>query len=64
MDELFLTGMTLKEARTVLHQKGITEYGVVVTCPPRCRDIDADDSFRVLMVYPNKTPITLLVCKP
>ncbi|NLM10706.1 MAG: hypothetical protein GX213_08035 [Clostridiaceae bacterium] len=64
MNELFLTGMTLKEAKTVLLQKGITDYRVTVTCPPRCKNLNADDDFRVLLVYPNHYPMTILVCKP
>lgn len=64
MDELFLTGMTLKEARVVLLQKGITNFKIVVTSPPRCECESADESFRVLMVYSNYSPIKILVCKP
>ncbi|HZK27684.1 MAG TPA: hypothetical protein VFD00_09140 [Thermoclostridium sp.] len=64
MDELLLTGMTLKEARGVLKQKGIIEYKVVVTSPPRSSGMEAEEDFRVLLVYPNDTPMTVLVCKP
>jgi len=64
MDELFLTGMTLGEAKHVLMQRGITEYKVTVTGPPRLKNVDIDDNFRVLLVYPDHSPITVLVCKP
>ncbi|HEY8422110.1 MAG TPA: hypothetical protein VIL05_10270 [Thermoclostridium sp.] len=64
MDELCLTGMTLKEAKNVLFQQGISEYKVAVTSPPRCKNEVIDDDFRVLLVYPDHSPITILVCKP
>lgn len=64
MDELSLTGMTLKEAREVLQQKGVTEYNIAITCPPRLKVVNAEDNFRVLMVYSKQSPITILVCKP
>lgn len=64
MDALLLTGMTLKEAKAVLQQKGITDYEIVITGPPRCKITDADDNFRVLMVYQDHLPIKILVCKP
>lgn len=64
MNELYLTGMTLREAKEILNGMGIAEYEVVVTCPPYCKNFNVDDNFRVLMVYPNHSPLTLLVCKP
>ena len=64
MDELLLTGMTLEDARIALKEKGITEYEVVVTCPPRSAGLKAEDDFRVLLVNPNDSPMTVLVCKP
>ncbi|NLX76502.1 MAG: hypothetical protein GXZ01_03900 [Clostridiaceae bacterium] len=63
MDTLFLTGMTLKEAREVLHKKGITDYELAVTCPPRMKELKPDDDFRVLLVYFRNSSMTILVCK-
>lgn len=62
MNELDLTGMLLSEAKTVLAQKGIHDYKVVVTAPPRQSDRTVRDDFRVLMIYWNKSPVELLVC--
>ncbi len=62
MNELDLTGMLLSEAKTVLAQKGIHDYKVVVTAPPRQSDRTVRDDFRVLMIYWDKSPVELLVC--
>ncbi|AGC68358.1 hypothetical protein Cst_c13670 [Thermoclostridium stercorarium subsp. stercorarium DSM 8532] len=61
MDEMFLIGMTLKDAKEVLKNDGINEYRVVVTAPPRRRNAVVNDNFRVLMVYPEYSPFTLIV---
>lgn len=62
MDTLSLTGMLLSEAREALAQKGITEYRVVVTAPPRETGKPASEDSRVLLVYWDRSPIELLVC--
>jgi hypothetical protein len=63
MSELDFTGMLLSEAKEALAQRGIHDYSIVVTAPPRQTDRTVRDDFRVLMVYWDKSPVQLLVCK-
>ncbi len=62
MNTLNLTGMLLSEAKEALAQKGITEYKVIVTAPPRATGKVAGEDSRVLLVCWDRSPIELLVC--
>jgi len=63
MISLDFTGMLLSEAKEALAQLGINDYSTIVTAPPRQVDRTVRDDFRVLMVYWDKSPVQLLVCK-
>lgn len=62
MNKLSLTGMLLSEAKEALAQKGITDFKVIVTTPPRVTEKIAREDSRVLLVYWDRSPIELLVC--
>ena len=57
------TGMFLWEVREALYREGITEYNVVVTGPPRLSDRTVDNNLRVILIYPDKSPVMVLVCR-
>jgi len=57
------TGMFLWEVREALYLEGITEYNVVVTGPPRLSDRTVDNNLRVILIYPDKSPVMVLVCR-
>ena len=63
MSGLDLTGVLLSEAKEALAKQGVHDYTVTVTAPPRQSDRTVQDDFRVLMVYWEKSPVELLVCR-
>lgn len=63
-DSLNLTGMKLDEAKEILRNKGINEYELVVTGPPRLSNRVIQDEMRVLLVQWDQIPVKVLVCAP
>ncbi len=60
-----VVGFTLKDAGKMLNASGFNVHTIIVTAPPRRRDLRYDDNSRVIrlrVIDGNK--VELLVCTP
>ncbi|MDP4092542.1 MAG: hypothetical protein Q8920_04205 [Bacillota bacterium] len=58
-------GLPVERARYLLKEKGIDIIKLKTTVPPRYRNVEPDESWRVLRVnFIEGRQVELLICKP